>query len=102
MFTELYYIEMAALYLMVSKLQTYNSVTMETPVWGPDGLFEKLESYFVDDYPLINRRHDFTTCKQARGEVYTVVGDEDAKGKGIGPDDDQRQLTGIRTYSCGK
>ena len=71
MFTELYYIEMAALYLMVSKLQTYNSVTMETPVWGPDGLFEKLESYFVDDYPLINRRHDFTTCKQARGEVFT-------------------------------
>ena len=66
MFTELYYIEMAALYLMVSKLQTYNSVTMETPVWGPDGLFEKLESYFVDDYPLINCHH-----KQARGEVFT-------------------------------
>ena len=71
MFTVLYYIEMAALYHMVSKLQTYNSVTMETPVWGPDGLIEKLESYFVDDYPLINRRHDFTTCKQARGEVFT-------------------------------
>ena len=34
--------------------------------------------------------------------IHTVVGDEDAKGKGIGPDDDQRQLTEIRTYSCGK
>ena len=48
---------------MVSKLQTDDSVTSETPVRGPDGLLEKLEGYFFDDYPLINRRHDFTTCK---------------------------------------
>ena len=56
---------------MVSKLQTDDSVTPETLVMGHDGLLEKLESYFVDDYPLINHRHDFTTCKHAQCEIFT-------------------------------
>ena len=55
---------------MVSKLAKDESVTEETEVRGPKGLLEKLENYFVDDYPLINRRHDFTKCKQVRGEGF--------------------------------
>ena len=36
---------------MVSKLAKDESVTEETEVRGPKGLLEKLENYFVDDYP---------------------------------------------------
>jgi hypothetical protein len=55
---------------MVSKLQSDEVVRDDTPVQGPNGLLEILEKYFVDDYPLINRRHGFSTCKQARGELF--------------------------------
>ena len=55
---------------MVSKLQTDESITEDTLVRGTGGLLEKLKNYFVDDYPLINCRHNFTTCKQARGELF--------------------------------
>ena len=55
---------------LVSKLQTDETVTADTTVRGPAGVLAKLKGYFVDDYPLINRRHDFTVCKQARGELF--------------------------------
>ena len=52
---------------LVSKLQTDETVTVATTVRGAAGVLEKLKKYFLNDYPLINRRHDFTVCKQARG-----------------------------------
>ena len=55
---------------MVSKLHTDEAVRVDTPIQGPDGLLDVLGKYFVDDYPLINRRHAFSTCKQARGELF--------------------------------
>ena len=55
---------------VVSKLETDDMVTAETVVWGPGGLLAKLGSYFVNDYRLINRRHDFITCRQAGGEGF--------------------------------
>jgi hypothetical protein len=51
-------------------LQTDATVTADTTVKGEAGVLEKLKKYFFDDYPLINRRHDFTVCKQARGELF--------------------------------
>jgi hypothetical protein len=39
------------------------AITEEDP--GPPA-----EGYFVDDYPLLNRRRDFTMCKQAQGESF--------------------------------
>ena len=41
-----------------------------TPVTGDGGLISKLRSYYSNDYPIIIRRHDFTTCKQDRGEPF--------------------------------
>jgi hypothetical protein len=55
---------------MVSKLHTDEAVRVGTSIQGPNGLLEILGKYFVDDYPLINRRHAFSTCKQARGELF--------------------------------
>jgi hypothetical protein len=55
---------------LVSKLQTDMTVTAETEVRGEAGVLEKLKKYFFDNYPLINCRHDFTVCKQARGELF--------------------------------
>ena len=34
---------------MVYKIQTDNSITLETTVRGSDGLLDKLESYFIDE-----------------------------------------------------
>ena len=50
---------------MISKLHTDEAVGEDTSIQGPNGLLEILGKYFVDDYPLINRRHAFSTCKQA-------------------------------------
>jgi hypothetical protein len=55
---------------MVSELQMDELVTEDTLVRGPGGLLETLRNYFVDNYPLINCRHVFSTCKQARGELF--------------------------------
>ena len=55
---------------MIFKLHTDEAVGEDTSVQGPNGLLEVLEKYFVDDYPLINRRHAFSTCKQAQGELF--------------------------------
>ena len=55
---------------LVSKLQTDETVKALTPIQGAAGVLEKLKKYFLDDYPLINCRHDFTVCKQARGELF--------------------------------
>ena len=52
-------------------MRTDVTVTPETEVRGEAGVLDKLKKkYFFDDYPLINRRHDFTVCKQARGELF--------------------------------
>ena len=48
---------------LLSKLQTDNSVTLDTPVLGHGGIIDKLRSYYIDDCPLICRRHAFTACK---------------------------------------
>jgi hypothetical protein len=55
---------------MVSKLQTDESITEDTLVRGTGGLLETLKNYFVDKYHLINCRYAFSTCKQARGELF--------------------------------
>jgi hypothetical protein len=55
---------------MISKLHTDEAVGEDTSIQGPNGLLEILGKYFVDDYPLINCRHAFSTCKQARGELF--------------------------------
>ena len=55
---------------LVAKLHTDNAVRADTPIQGTGGLLEVLGKYFVDDYPLINRLHAFSTCKQARGELF--------------------------------
>ena len=43
---------------------------MDTLVLGNEGLIDKLRSYYVDDCPLICRRHTFTACKQEHGEPF--------------------------------
>ena len=55
---------------LVSKLWTDVSIGTGTKVQGPGGVLAKLKSYFVADYPLVNRRHDFTKCTQGRGEKF--------------------------------
>ena len=55
---------------LVLKLNMYESITEETVIRGPTGILETIKRYFLDNYPLINCRHDFTMCKQARGELF--------------------------------
>jgi hypothetical protein len=55
---------------LVNKLRTDANVTPETAVRGENGVLVTLKKYFFDNYHLINRRHDFTVCKQARGETF--------------------------------
>ena len=55
---------------LLSKLQTDASITMNTPVLGHGGVIDKLRSYYVDDCPLICRRHAFTTCRQEHGKPF--------------------------------
>jgi hypothetical protein len=55
---------------LVSKLRTDVSIGTETEVQGPDGVLAKLKGYFIADYPMVNRRHDFTKCTQDRGEKF--------------------------------
>ena len=55
---------------LLSKLQTDTSITMNTPVLGHGGVIDKLRSYYIDDCPLICRRHAFTTCRQEHGEPF--------------------------------
>jgi hypothetical protein len=38
---------------LLSKLQTDDSITMDTPVLGHGGIVDKLRSYYTDDCPLI-------------------------------------------------
>ena len=56
--------------IMLSKVQSDETVTNSTPVQGPNGLLKKLESYYTDDLPMIIRRHNFISCKQERGEKF--------------------------------
>ena len=39
--------------IMLSKVQSDETVTNSRPVKGPDGLLKKLESYYTDDLPMI-------------------------------------------------
>ena len=55
---------------LTSKLETDKTVTLETTVQGEDGMLQKLKKYFLDDYPLMMRRHQFTECTQAQGELF--------------------------------
>ena len=55
---------------MVSKMDTDESITATTEVRGPEGILVKIIEHYLDDNPLINRRHEFTICKQARGESF--------------------------------
>jgi hypothetical protein len=55
---------------LLSKLQMDDSITMDTPVLGHRGIVDKLRSYYIDDCPLICRRHAFTVCKQEHGEPF--------------------------------
>jgi hypothetical protein len=57
---------------MVSKLLTDDAVNDDTPIQGTGGLLDILGKYFVDEYPLINCRHAFSTCKQAWGKLFTT------------------------------
>ena len=59
-----------------SKLDTDETINKDSPVRGPTGILIKLKQYFLDDYQLMVRRHDFTECKQARGEVFKVWWDK--------------------------
>ena len=36
-----------------------------------DSCLELLEKEFLNTYPLVNRRHDFFTCRQATGQKLT-------------------------------
>ena len=55
---------------MISRVKSDATVNPDTPIRGPDGLLEKLESYYTDDLPMIIRRHNFISCKQERGEKF--------------------------------
>ena len=52
---------------MLSKLKT---VTDKTPIRGAGRLLEKLASHYIDNKPMIIRRHAFTSCKQDWGEPF--------------------------------
>jgi hypothetical protein len=59
---------------VVSKLQTNETVTVDTTVRGPAGVLAKLKGYFVNNYQLINHP-DFTVGEQAwGGVVQNIVG----------------------------
>ena len=49
---------------MLSKMKTNVTVTAETPIQGGGRLLKKLASYYIEDNPMIIRRHTFTSCKQ--------------------------------------
>ena len=68
---------------LVNKLQTDANVTPETAVQGENGVLVTLKKYFFDNYPLINRRHDFTVCKQARGETFKAWWEKKRSKAGI-------------------
>jgi hypothetical protein len=55
---------------LLSKLQIDDSITMDTPVLGHGGIVDKLRSYYIDDCPLICRRHAFIACQQEYGEPF--------------------------------
>ena len=55
---------------LLSKLQKDTSVMIDTPVLGHRGIIDKLRSYYIDDCPLICRRHAFTACKQDHREPF--------------------------------
>ena len=53
-----------------SKLEMDDTVSDMTKVQGEDGCLAKLKNYFLDDYPLMMRRHQFQECVQAPGESF--------------------------------
>lgn len=61
---------------LLSKLETDETVTADTAVRGEAGVLSKLRQYFFNDYPLMVRRHHFTECVQARGELFKVWWDK--------------------------
>ena len=67
---------------LTSKLETDKTVTPETTVQGEDGMLKKLKKYFLDDYPLMMRRHQFTECTQAQGELFKTWWDR-VKAKAV-------------------
>ena len=68
---------------LVNKLRTDANVTPETAVRGENGVLVTLKKYFFDNYPLINCRHDFTVCKQARGETFKAWWEKKRSKAGI-------------------
>ena len=57
---------------MLSRIKSDISVDEDTPIRGANGLLVKLESYYFDDQPMIIHRHNFTSCKQDRGEKFVT------------------------------
>ena len=55
---------------MLSKMKTDTTVADETPIRGANGLLKKLATYYIDDEPMIIRRHTFTLCKQRRRKLF--------------------------------
>ena len=61
---------------LISKLETDETINVDSPVRGATGILSKLKQYFLNDYPLMVRRHNFTECKQAQGEMFKVWWDK--------------------------
>ena len=55
---------------MQSRIKTDLTINENTPIRGTGGVLDKLISYYTSDLPMIIRRHNFTSCKQARGEKF--------------------------------
>jgi hypothetical protein len=89
---------------LTSKLETDKTVKPETTVQGEDGMLKKLKNYFLDDYPLMMRRHQFTECTQAQGELVKTWWDR-VKAKAVEcalsqmTEDDMMMLQMIRGVS---
>jgi hypothetical protein len=89
---------------LTSKLETDKTVTLETTVQGEDGMLTKLKKYFLDDYPLMMRRHQFQECTQAQGEPFKTWWDR-VKSKAVEcalsqmTEDDMMMLQMIRGVS---
>ena len=61
---------------LISKLETDETINENSTVCGANGILSKLKQYFLNDYPLMVRRHNFTECKQAQGEMFKVWWDK--------------------------
>jgi hypothetical protein len=89
---------------LTAELETDKTVIPETTVQGEDGMLKKLKNYFLDDYPLMMRHHQFTECTQAQGELFKTWWDR-VKAKAVEcalskmTEDDMMMLQMIRGVS---